>query len=143
MKVGKIKQSKTRIFVVICLAVLLVAGCSSNNEKQESGSLDKPPFDFSLPETVTGNANDFEQGLNKSISETWSIEAYEVDDSVNNTLDYYRNNIVGWGEPKYSKNQVKSFTFHYLEFTKDEDVAIIGSTHLKGTTYLAIIGQSK
>lgn len=101
-----------------------------------------PHLIFSLPETVTGNANNFEQGLNPSISETWNIEAYKVDDSVNNTLDYYRNNIAGWGEPKYSKNQVKGFTFHYLEFT-GTDVVVIGVTRLKGTTYLAIIGQSK
>lgn len=135
------RRKRVKVFLVICVAAFLTVGCSSN-DGQGNNNLDEPPFDLPLPHTVTGNANEFEQGLETSAPNSWDIEAYTIDDNVNNTLDYYRGNLVGWEESDYSRDQLKSFTFHRLEFTGDEGVVTIGATDLEDETYLAIIGDS-
>ncbi len=132
--------SKNVVLVMIC-ADFLVAGCISDSS-QSFESLDDPPLGLPLPETVTGNAEDFEQGFNISVSDSWDVEAYIVDDSVKNTLDYYRDSMEGWEEPEYSKDQLKGFTFHRLKFSGDKGEVTIGATELNSKTYLAIIGNS-
>ena len=129
-------QNTVWLFVVVCGA-LLISGCSGS---QQNGSLDEPPCGLPLPDTVTGNADYFEKGF--EISSNSSVEAYIVDDSVNNTLDYYRNNLEEWGEPNYTRDQLRSFNFHRLEF-RDEGEITIGVTNLKGKTYMAIIGSGQ
>lgn len=132
-------QNNVYVLVAFCVA-LLIAGCSSSN--QGTGSPDEPPLGLPLPQTVTGNANSFEEGFKISVSNSTSVEVYVVDNNVNNTLDYYRDNLEGWGEPDYSRDQLKSFTFHRLKFTGDKGAVTIGATNLNGKTYLAIIGNS-
>lgn len=132
--------SKSVVFVV-CVAAFLVAGCSSDSG-QGSEILDEPPLGLPLPETVTSNADEFEKGFRISVSDSWDVEAYIVDDDVNSTLDYYRNNMGGWREPEYSKDQIKSFTFHRLKFSGDKGEVTIGATELNSKTYLTIIGNS-